>query len=476
MRNASRVGTLVWSAFFAVDLLVVHNLHVATIPFFAIVRLAVCGEMAVVLWCLRHRVVSFRARTVLDLTMHTVCSAAIAVMCLPFWGIESPYAAGICLVLVHRMIFGGDSWGRGAVMYAIPAATYPATMFAGAAFDSSIARQLHNTRSLSLFAIYLAFVFGTAALATVGGHIVWSLRRQVFEARSLGRYKLRHRIGSGATGEVWLAHHAALKRDVAIKVLRHDAYNDVGISRFEREAHATAALVHPNTVRIFDFGTTEDGLWYYAMELLEGETLAQLVHREGPLSPARTVHIALQAARALSEAHGHGIVHRDVKPSNLFITTIGGEPDFVKVLDFGVARFFRHGPGDSTLTTSGDIVGTPAYISPEAVLAQEVDARADVYALGAVLYFMLTGAPPFEAHGDGAVSLLLAQVHRVPQPPSARSAGSIPVDLEAVVMKCLEKTPYARYKDGAELVCALAACRLFRTTPAKQAGSTAAES
>jgi serine/threonine-protein kinase len=289
--------------------------------------------------------------------------------------------------------------------------------------------------------------------------MVGSLRRAVFEARRVGHYELKRRIGRGATGEVWLAHHAALKRDVAVKILRPEACNDVGISRFEREAHATAELVHPNTVRIFDFGSTDDGLWYYAMELLEGETLADLVRREGPLPPARAIQLALQAARALAEAHARRIVHRDVKPSNLFVTTMGGERDFVKVLDFGIARFFRApGRADATLTKDGSIVGTPAYISPEAVLGEEVDARADVYAMGAVIYFMLTAHPPFEAADEGAIGLMLAQVSRPPAPPSVRLGAPLPADLEAVVMRCLEKAPAERYADAKELAEALTAC------------------
>jgi tRNA A-37 threonylcarbamoyl transferase component Bud32 len=460
MRTVTRLGLVVWCAFFAVDLLVVRYLGVKTISFFAIVRLVVLADVVLVLWCLRGPVLSSWARMALDLPMHTLCAGAIALLCVPFWGLESPYAAGICLVLVHRVLFGGEPWKRGVLMYGIPAITYPLVLLGAALFVPSVARQFHDARALTLFSIYLSFVFGTAVLATMGGHLVWSLRRAVSEARSLGRYKLTRRIGSGATGDVWLAHHAALKRDVAVKILRQEAHNDVGISRFEREARATAELAHPNTVRVFDFGTTEDGLWYYAMELLEGETLGELVRREGPLPPVRAIHLALQAARALSEAHGHGIVHRDVKPSNLFVTTLGGERDFVKVLDFGIARFSRvAGAADSTLTTEGDIVGTPAYISPEAVLGLEVDARADVYALGAVVYFMLTCRPPFERRDEGALGVLLAHVHHPPEPPSVRMGAQIPADLEAIVMRCLEKMPAARYPDATALAAALVACQ-----------------
>jgi serine/threonine-protein kinase len=476
MRSMLGVGALVWCAFFVVDYFVATRLGVATVRFFATVRLVVLAEILVQISLFRKGI-SLRARAAVSFVGHCVASGAIALMCVPFLGIASPYAPGICLVLVHRTLSSSERWKQGLLGYGIPAALYPLVMLGSALFDPSIARQLHDTRALMLFAINLAFVFGTAGLATAGGHLVWTLRRAVFEARLVGGYKLKRRIGHGATGEVWLAHHAALKRDVAVKILRPEASSDVGISRFEREAHATAELAHPNTVRIFDFGTTEDGLWYYAMELLEGETLADLVRREGPLLPARTIQLALQAARALAEAHARNIVHRDVKPSNLFVTTMGGERDFVKVLDFGIARFFRApGRGEATLTKDGGIVGTPAYISPEAVLGAEVDARADVYALGAVVYFMLTAHPPFEAANEGVIGLMLAQVSRPPQPPSLRLGAPLPADLEAFVMRCLQKAPAARYADATELVAALRACHGAREGVARTEHGRVSES
>jgi serine/threonine-protein kinase len=460
MRRALNTAMVVWSAFFALDLLVVAHLGVGSFLFFAVLRLAVLVVMLAARLLAVPDSMTLRARTIIDLAVYTSASGAIAVMCIPFWGIASPYACGICLVLVHRTLAANESWRRGLLMNGIPVAAYPLTMFLASFLDASIARQMHDTRAIMIFAISLSFVFGTAALASAGGHMVWSLRQAVSEARRLGHYKLTRPIGSGATGDVWLAHHAALKRDVAVKILRPEARNDIGISRFEREAYATAELRHPNTVRIFDFGITEDGLWYYAMELLEGETLTDLVGREGPLPPARTIDLALQAARALSEAHAHGIVHRDVKPSNLFVMSVAGERDFVKVLDFGIARFFRRNTGsDATLTTEGEIVGTPAYMSPEAVLGLEVDARADAYAMGAVMYFMLTGRPPFESSDEGAIGVLMAHVNNIPELPSVRRGAEIAPDLETVVMRCLEKAPAARYADGMALVAALTACQ-----------------
>src|SRR5690606_19918974 len=201
--------------------------------------------------------------------------------------------------------------------------------------SAELAAQFTDPMALASFVLSQVFLLAAAALVLVGGHMIWALRRQVFETRSLGRYTLKHRLGAGGMGEVWAAHHRALRRDVAVKILKPETRGEPGaVARFEREVRATAELVHPPTVRVFDYGVTEDGLWYYAMELLDGDDLHALVSREGPLEPARAARLIWQAAKALGEAHARGIVHRDVKPENLFVTRIGGEGEFVKVLDF----------------------------------------------------------------------------------------------------------------------------------------------
>jgi serine/threonine-protein kinase len=243
---------------------------------------------------------------------------------------------------------------------------------------------------------------------------------------------------------------------VAIKILRNEARmgSDNAVLRFEREARATAELLHPNTVRVFDYGATEDGLLYYVMELLEGETLAEHVERLGPLPAARAVHIIGQAARALGEAHVRGIVHRDIKPENLFLTSLGGEHDFVKVLDFGIAKIMQD--TDPTMTRTGWLLGTPRYISPEVVSGKPADARSDVYGLGAVLYFLLCSKPPFD--GESASAVVFAQVHHKPTPPSQRIGRPIPADLEAVVMRALRKDPNERYESASVFALALSSC------------------
>jgi serine/threonine-protein kinase len=257
-------------------------------------------------------------------------------------------------------------------------------------------------------------------------------------------------------GEVWVAYHPGLQRDVALKILRPDQDADpIAVQRFEQEVAATTRLTHPNTVRVFDYGVTEDGIWYYAMELLEGQTLADLVRSEGRLPAARALHIAHQVARALAEAHARGIFHRDVKPENVFITRAGDEPDFAKVLDFGIAKVSQE-TAAGTLTRTGSIFGTPAYLSPEAARGKPTDARSDVYSLGAVIYFMLAGQAPFQA--ANSTELLLAHIHQ--SPPSLRDRPELAVgeQVDELVLRCLEKEPERRFTDAAELGHALADC------------------
>jgi serine/threonine-protein kinase len=307
-----------------------------------------------------------------------------------------------------------------------------------------------------MFVHNVALVFVTCVLLVAGGHQYWRLRRRVYEARSIGRYRLRQKIGSGGMGEVWRAWHPALNREIAVKILKPNETSAAAIARFEREVRATTELQHPNTVRVFDCGVTDDGLWFYAMELLQGQTLAEMARGKG-IEPERAVHIVRQATRAIAEAHGRGIVHRDVKPENLFVTSLGGERDFVKVLDFGIAKLRDGDERDGeTLTREGAMIGTPMFMSPEQASGTTVDPRSDVYSLGAVLYFALTGRPPFD--GPNATSVLLGHMSIIPKAPSERAPRTVPPSLDAVVLRCLEKDPSKRYASAADLDAALAEC------------------
>jgi serine/threonine-protein kinase len=454
-RRAFTVGYPMWAAFTGVDWMVVRYLGAPSFLHMVLLRIAVIVFVFPVLIRLyRGSPLRKRALTVLDLFCYTTSSVAMAIMCSEFRGLASPYAAGLCLVLLARFVTAQDPWPRGLVMSGTPVLAFYWVLFGSAIFLPGVAAQFHDPAALTTLLLHSAYIIGTYVFLVVGGHVVWSLRRQVFEARNLGRYRLKRRLAAGGMGEVWVAYHPSLKRDVAIKILRNDVQmqSENAVPRFEREARATADLQHPNTVRVFDYGATEDGLLYYVMELLEGETVAEHVERVGPLAPARAVRIIGQAARAISEAHERGIVHRDIKPENLFLTSLGGEHDFVKVLDFGIAKMAEE-DGEGSITRTGWMLGTPLYMSPEVVSGGAADAQSDVYALGAVLYLMLCGRPPFESANPGA--LVFAQVHRAAIPPSERLGRPLPKDLEALIMRSLEKDPADRYVSATEFVRAL---------------------
>jgi serine/threonine-protein kinase len=283
-------------------------------------------------------------------------------------------------------------------------------------------------------------------MAYVGVRVVYNLGAEVSRARELGSYRLEDRLGEGGMGEVWRASHRLLARPAAIKLIRSSvAGNGAGRSddvrrRFEREAQVIAQLRSPHTVTLFDFGITEEGSFYYVMELLEGVDTDTLIRRFGPLPAERVVHIVRQMCHSLSEAESCGLVHRDIKPANIFLCRYGQDYDFVKVLDFGIAKAIHETSSDArkTLTTSIVVQGTPAFIAPEqASGGVDVDARADIYATGCVAYWLLTGQLVFVA--DTPMDLLLAHAHTPPGPPSGRTELPVPPDLDALVLSCLAK-------------------------------------
>jgi eukaryotic-like serine/threonine-protein kinase len=309
---------------------------------------------------------------------------------------------------------------------------------------------------LRLFGADAVFLLTLAVISAFGAHTISGLRQQVVEARQLGQYRLGRRIGSGGMGDVYLAEHQLLKRPCAVKLIRPDELLKAGtIKRFEREVRINATLSHPNIVEIFDYGRTEDGVYYYVMEYLPGLSLAELVARHGPLPPERAVYLLRQVCLALHEAHEAGVIHRDIKPSNIFAARRGGRDDVAKLLDFGLVQ-----PASTNLSAVpsrlGQIVGTPLYISPEQALGERtLEARSDIYSLGAVAYFLLTGRPPFDE--GSAVAALIAHARDQALPPSHFRDG-VPDDLERVVMRCLAKAPSERYPDAESLERALAEC------------------
>lgn len=312
-------------------------------------------------------------------------------------------------------------------------------------------------------ALLLLPPFAAAAWAIPVSRYLYRLGAQVSKARAMGSYELIELIGKGGMGEVWRARHRMLARLCAVKLIRPNVMGiadvdtaQVTLRRFEREAKATAALRCPNTIVLYDYGIGDDGVFFYAMELLDGLDLNTLVVRFGPQPAGRVVWLLKQAAKSLAEAHQHGLVHRDIKPGNLFCCRMGTELDFVKVLDFGLVKMDPAGT-QTHLTETGVTTGTPAYMAPEVAMGNPVDARADLYSLGCVAYWLLTGRLVFESAGVMALALLHVQAK--PAPPSSRSELPIPESLDDLVLACLEKDPSKRPATAAELVRLLDACR-----------------
>jgi serine/threonine-protein kinase len=320
--------------------------------------------------------------------------------------------------------------------------------------DPVIAQTYDGTLIFSSFLrLFLAAATGVAGVATIS-----RLRVEAFEAKQLGQYKLRRLIGEGGMGEVYLAEHLLMKRPVAIKLIRPNKANDPqALARFEREVRATAKLSHWNSIEIFDYGHTPDGTFYYVMEYLPGMSLAEMVERYGALPPERVIFLLAQVCDALGEAHDLGLLHRDIKPGNIYSAIRGGKCDVAKLLDFGLAKpIYQTDAPSLDLTAAGSITGSPLYMSPEQASGQsEPDARSDIYALGAVAYFLLTGRPPF--NGENPIQVLLAQATQEVTPPS-RHRREIPADLEQIVLRCLAKQPSERYSSTVELADALRAC------------------
>ena len=301
-----------------------------------------------------------------------------------------------------------------------------------------------------------AMMWGFVILTcTVISWVIYGLRAEVRDARRLGQYVLDRKIGEGGMGEVYRAHHGMMRRPSALKLLRPDRAGEVHLRRFEREVQLTARLTHPNTITIFDYGRTSDGVFYYAMELLDGANLQRIVAASGAQPPGRVVRILAMACGALTEAHAIGLIHRDIKPANIMLCTQGGEPDVVKLLDFGLVKEVEV-DGDVKLTGATTLTGTPQYMAPESILeAESVDARTDIYSLGAVAYYLLAGTDVFD--GKSIVQVCGQHLHQEPPPFSARGI-TVPADLAALVLACLEKKPERRPQSAAELRRRLEAC------------------
>jgi serine/threonine-protein kinase len=394
------------------------------------------------------------ARRVLDLALGYEVFLAAGIGLVNQWTPNTIGLSWICaLILVHPLIVP-DSPGRTLVAALGAASMDPLGMVVTAARGVPL-----PPVSALVWAVLPNYI--CAFLAVLPAQLVGRLSRELSSARELGSYRLGEKLGGGGMGEVYRAEHRLLARPAAIKLIRPQLLGRKSpaerhriVRRFEREAQVIALLRSPHTIDLYDYGVTEDGTLYYVMQLLDGSDLDTLVNRFGPVSAERAVYLLRQVCDSLAEAHQEGLVHRDVKPANIFVGHHGRAADFVTVLDFGLVKTLESEPGDAMLTGHHSLTGTPAYMAPEQALGEPVDARSDVYAIGCLAYFLLTGNDVFE--GRTAMEVVSRHVRDAPVPPSARSEQAIPQPLDELVLACLDKDPDQRPQDAEALSCQLA--------------------
>ncbi|MET0204092.1 MAG: serine/threonine-protein kinase [Casimicrobiaceae bacterium] len=327
------------------------------------------------------------------------------------------------------------------------------------AYDMGVIAEISTTEAfatLRYFWISFAVIGGFVALslcaALMSASSLARLQRQFGRLQRVGAYTLEKQISEGGMATIWLARHALLKRPTAIKVLKKHVATDEFVHRFEREVQIASQLLHPNTVRVYDYGRTREGQPYYVMEYLDGVTLAELVAHSGPVPAGRVIHILRQVGAALREAHEHGMIHRDVKPENVMLCR-RGEDDVVKLLDFGLVKNLERAQ-TRDITKQLKILGTPRYMAPERILnPKDVDARSDIYAVGAVAYFLLTGKPIFE--GDDNLDISNQVLHTPAPRVSANGAANIPESLDTLIAACLEKDRVKRPQTMDQVINAL---------------------
>lgn len=356
------------------------------VPAFSVPGAALLAFYGVLL----RRPLSQSRLALLELTGYSSFALVTSLGAVRLGGLESPYIVAIAMIVLARGALIPTHWKR-AALTAILCTLGPVVVLVSAAWwDPGVCAQWSSARSTAFFGISVIFMAIGCGITAYGSHVTWAAKRQVREARKLGSYRLKAQIGRGGMGEVWLAWDAQLRRDVALKLLRAEGPDRRSLSaRFVREARSLCRLESRYAVRVYDFGASDDGIMYIVMELLRGEDLAAYVAREGRLKPAEAARFARQAARALQEAHSHGIVHRDVKPANMFMSEGDDGQRMLKLIDFGLAKV--EDPGATTLTMVGCVPGTPVFMAPEQCRGDRVDGRTDIYSLGASMYFLVTG-------------------------------------------------------------------------------------
>ncbi|MEZ6063533.1 MAG: serine/threonine-protein kinase [Planctomycetaceae bacterium] len=364
----------------------------------------------------------------------------------------------LMLIFTYAMLIPNpNSFTRAAVMISTLAAT-PITLIIAMHLTSGtfarLFRENHRFRGTEISAVLMLLL--AAIVAAWGQHLIGSLRRSVYEARRIGQYHLKQPLGSGGMGDVYLAEHLLMKRPCAIKLIRAEQAGDPQVlERFEHEVQATAKLSHWNSIEIYDYGRTDDGTFYYVMEYLPGMDLEELVQKHGRLPPGRVIHLLEQTCDALAEAHTQRLIHRDIKPANVFVARRGHVCDVAKLLDFGLARPIVR-PESGNTTHVGTISGSPLYMAPEQFVDDAVDERSDIYSVGVMAYYLLTGKRPFD--NDNPMRVFMAHAQERPRR-LCEFCPDISHELEAIVMRCLEKSPDDRFQAAAALREALLNCQ-----------------
>ncbi|MBZ0236162.1 MAG: serine/threonine protein kinase [Deltaproteobacteria bacterium] len=448
IRRASAIGSIAYAGFAAVDVLLYLLVYDrASIDRIIAYRIAGVGILFGWYFYARSTHASLRQMVVTTGLVLAATAVLIALIASELGGIGSPYVPSTSFYFVAIGVLVPSPWRRTLAMLVPVFVGFFATVTIAAWATQPAA---WDTREGVTHYLVSAFIqVSLLAFAAIASHLLWASRAQLYRARRLGRYRLQAPLGTGGMNEVWLARDDTLGREVAIKVLRGAPQGDDDRwMRFEREAQVASSLTSPHTVKIFDYGASDDGIAYIAMEFLRGLDLADLVAGYGPLDVRRAVHMIRQATSSLAEAHEKGLVHRDIKPANLFALSTGDTPDFVKVLDFGLVRELTRPLGHDT--HEGVTLGTPAYMAPEQFLGADVTPASDVYGLGSTLYYLLTGGPPFDDKG-GDAGLWRAHSSHPIVPVSQRRGEAVPPALEAIIATCMAKHPSDRYRDATAL-------------------------